>query len=88
MRAKVDASKQELIDAEALKISNARERQDELNEEYLKLNETMQKFQNARKIESDWSELFRSIDSSLPASVLDPEELKVGLLASRKNTEC
>ncbi len=28
------------------------------------------------KIESDWQELFRSIDNSLPASTLDPDELK------------
>ena len=73
----VDASfKQELIDAEALKISNARERQDEIERRISEIKRDNAKFQNARKIESDWSELFRSIDNSLPSSVLDPEELK------------
>ena len=73
----VDASfKQSLIDAEAMKIANARERQDEIERRISEIKRDNAKFQNARKIESDWSELFRSIDNNLPASILDPEELK------------
>ena len=73
----VDASfKQSLIDAEAMKIANAKERQDEIERRISEIKRDNAKFQNARKIESDWSELFRSIDNNLPASILDPEELK------------
>jgi len=73
----VDASfKQSLIDAEAMKIANARKRQDEIERRISEIKRDNAKFQNARKIESDWSELFRSIDNNLPASILDPEELK------------
>lgn len=73
----VDTSfKQSLIDAEALKISNAREKQDEIERRISEIKRNNAEFQNARKIENDWSDLFRSIDSSLPSSVLDPEELK------------
>ena len=59
-----------------MKIANARERQDEIERRISEIKRDNAKFQNARKIESDWSELFRSIDNNLPASILDPEELK------------
>ena len=73
----VDSSfKQELIDAEARKVAEAKERQNEIERRISEIKRDNAKFQNARKIESDWHELFRSIDNNLPASVLDPEELK------------
>ena len=65
-----------LIDAEALKVAEARERQDEIERRISEIKRDNAEFSAARKIESDWHELFRSIDNSLPASVLDPEELK------------
>ena len=73
----VDSSfKQSLIDAEARKIAEARERQDEIDGRISQIKRDNAEYERARKIESDWHELFRSIDSNLPASTLDPNELK------------
>ena len=73
----VDASfKQSLIDAEAMKIAEAREKQDEIDRRISEIKRDNAEYQRARKIESDWQELFRSIDSNLPTSAVDPEELK------------
>ena len=73
----VDSSfKQSLIDAEARKIAEARERQDEIDKRISKIKRDNAEYQRARKIESDWHELFRSIDNNLPAFTLDPNELK------------
>ena len=73
----VDASfKQSLIDAEAIKIAEAREKQDEIDKRISEIKRDNAEYQRARKIESDWQELFRSIDSDLPTSAVDPEELK------------
>jgi DNA repair exonuclease SbcCD ATPase subunit len=73
----VDSSfKQSLIDAEARKIAEARERQDEIDGRISQIKRDNAEYQRARKIESDWHDLFRSIDNNLPASTLDPNELK------------
>ena len=73
----VDSSfKQELIDAEAKKVAEARERQDEINGRISQIKRNNAEYERARKTEDDWHDLFRSIDSSLPAHTLDPEELK------------
>ena len=65
-----------LIDAEARKIAQAREEQDEIDGRVQQIKRNNAEFQNARKIENDWKDLFRSIDNSLPAQPLDPVELK------------
>ena len=73
----VDSSfKQELIDAEARKVAEARERQDEINARISEIKRNNAEYERARKTEDDWHDLFRSIDNSLPAHTLDPEELK------------
>ena len=73
----VDSSfKQELIDAEARKVAEARERQDEINARISEIKQNNAEFQRARKIETDWHDLFRSIDGSLPTQLVDPDELK------------
>ena len=73
----VDSSfKQELIDAEAKKVAEARERQDEINARISEIKQNNAEFQRARKIETDWHDLFRSIDGSLPTQLVDPDELK------------
>ena len=73
----VDSSfKQELIDSEAKKVAEARERQDEINARISEIKRNNAEFERAKKTESDWHELFRSIDNSLPASPVDPNELK------------
>jgi DNA repair exonuclease SbcCD ATPase subunit len=73
----VDSSfKQSLIDAEARKVAEARERQDEIERRISEIKQNNAKYQSSRKIQRDWEELFRSIDNNLPASPLDPAELK------------
>ena len=73
----VDSSfKQSLIDAEARKIAEAREKQDEIDTRISKIKRDNAEFQRARKIETDWHDLFRSIDGSLPTQLVDPDELK------------
>ena len=73
----VDSSfKQGLIDTEIRKVIEAREKQDEIDRRISEIKRDNAEYQRARKIESDWQELFRSIDSSLPTSAVDPEELK------------
>ena len=73
----VDSSfKQELIDAEAKKVAEARERQDEINARISEIKQNNAEFQRARKTETDWHDLFRSIDGSLPTQLVDPDELK------------
>ena len=68
--------KQSLIDAEALKIAEAREEQDEIDTRVSKIKRDNAEYQRARSIEKDWEDLFRSIDDSLPAHPLDPAELR------------
>ena len=66
----------ELINEEADKITEAETRQDEIKRRILKIKRNNEEYQSARKIQRDWEDLFRSIDQSLPANVLDPIELK------------
>ena len=66
----------ELINEEADKITEAETRQDEIKRRILKIKRNNEEYQAARKIQRDWEDLFRSIDQSLPANVLDPVELK------------
>ena len=73
----VDSSfKQSLIDAEAKKIAEAREKQDEIDRRISEIKRNNAEYERARKTEKDWQELFRSIDSSLPTSPVDPAELR------------
>ena len=65
-----------LINEEAGKIEEAEEKQNEINRRILQIKRDNAEYQRARKIESDWHELFRSIDNNLPASALDPVELQ------------
>ena len=65
-----------LINEEADKIEEAEEKQNEINRRILQIKRDNAEYQRSRKIESDWHELFRSIDNSLPASALDPVELQ------------
>ena len=73
----IDSSfKQSLIDEEARKVAEAREQQDEIDGRVSEIKRDNAEFQRARKIEKDWTELFRSIDNNLPAQPLDPAELR------------
>ena len=73
----VDSSfKQSLIDDETDKVKEAEERQREIDTRISQIKRDNAEFVHARKLEKDWHDLFRSIDNSLPASTLDPNELK------------
>ena len=67
---------QELITQEAKKIEEAEEKQNEINTRISEIKRDNAELSSARKIRKDWEDLFRSIDSSLPALPLDPNELK------------
>ena len=66
----------ELINEEADKLTEAEKKQDEIKRRILEIKRNNADYQSARKIQRDWEDLFRSIDQSLPATVLDPVELK------------
>tara|TARA_B100002019_G_C21267151_1_gene600045 strand:- start:1639 stop:3435 length:1797 start_codon:yes stop_codon:yes gene_type:complete len=68
--------KQSLIDAEARKIAEAREKQDEINNEILSIKKNNSLFDKKEKSQKNWEELYRSIDRSLPENILNEEELK------------
>ena len=73
----VDSSfKQGLIDAEALKVAEAREQQDEIERRISEIKRNNAEYQTARKIQRDWEDLFRSIDENLPSTILDKQELE------------
>ena len=67
---------QGLISTEAAKIEEAEEKQYEINRRISEIKRNNAEFSAAKKVERDWEELFRSIDSTLPTSPLDPIELK------------
>ena len=67
---------QGLISTEAAKIEEAEEKQNEINRRISEIKRNNAEFSAAKKVERDWEELFRSIDSTLPTSPLDPIELK------------
>lgn len=68
--------KQSLIDAEARKIAEAREKQDEIDTEISNIKKGNALFDKKERTQKNWEELYRSIDRSLPEEVLNEEELK------------
>lgn len=78
----IDAEfKKSLIDAEARKIAQAREEQDEIDREISKIKQNNSLFDKKEKTQKEWEDLYRNIDTSLPDRILDPEELKETLSA-------
>ena len=74
---KVDAAfVSSLIDEEARKIAEARERQDEIDRRISQIKRDNAEYDEARKIERNWQEIYRSIDRTLPVALLDKEELE------------
>ena len=67
---------QGLISTEAAKIEEAEEKQYEINRRISEIKRNNAELSAAKKVQRDWEELFRSIDSTLPTSPLDPIELK------------
>jgi len=68
--------KESLIVAESRKISEARERQDEINRRISEIKRDNAEYDNAQKVERDWQEIYRSIDRTLPVALLDQNELE------------
>jgi len=75
--------KENLILTESRKISEARERQDEIAGRISKIKRDNAEFDRARKIEKEWEEVYRSIDRDLPVAVLDKDELEKRLARVR-----
>lgn len=75
--------KENLILTESRKISEARERQDEIAGRISKIKRDNAEFDRARKIEKEWEEVYRSIDRDLPVALLDKDELEKRLARVR-----
>ena len=73
----VDSSfKQSLIAEEDAKILSAKEEKDEIARRIEQIKRNNREFESARKTQRDWEDLYRSIDQSLPARLLDKGELE------------
>lgn len=75
--------KQGLIDSEARKVAEAREKQDEIERRISDIKRNNREYDNARKIERDWEDLYRSIDRNLPVALLDKNKLEERLARVR-----
>jgi len=67
--------KQELILNESMKIAEAGGKQDELKARIQEIRRDNELFASAEKTQQEWQEIYRSIDTSLPSSLLDKAEL-------------
>ena len=68
--------KQSLIDAETKKIAENRREEYEIEGRISEIKRDNAEYDNARKIEREWQEIYRSIDRTLPVALLDKEELE------------
>jgi len=75
--------KESLIVAESRKISEARERQDEIARRITEVKRDNAEYDRARSIEREWEEIYRSIDRDLPVALLDKNELEERLARVR-----
>jgi len=75
--------KESLIVAESRKISEARERQDEIARRITEIKRDNAEYDRARSIEREWEEIYRSIDRDLPVALLDKNELEERLARVR-----
>ena len=73
----VDASfKQGLIDTEQTKLQEAEARNAAIREEIERIKEENRKYDRGAKLQREWEDLYRSVDSELPSSQLDKDELE------------
>lgn len=73
----VDASfKQGLIDAEQTKLQEAEQKNAAIRDEIERIKEENRKYERGAKLQREWEDLYRSIDSELPSSQLDKNELE------------
>lgn len=80
----VDPSfKQSLVDTESRKILESEKNIYEIETEIKRIKRDNTEFDRCQKIESDWTELYRSIDRNLPTTPLDQNELEKKLESVR-----
>ena len=75
--------KQALVQIETKKVTNAEKEIERITEEIRRIKNDNSEFEKAQKLEADWKELYRSIDKSLPSTLLDKQELESRLASVR-----
>ena len=75
--------KQSLVDKEAEKVIQAERKIGNIEREIQQIKTDNAEFDRCQKLESDWKEIYRSIDKSLPTTPMDKEELEERLAGVR-----
>ena len=75
--------KQSLVQTEAEKVTKAEKEIERITEEIRQIKNENSEFEKAQKLEADWKDLYRSIDKSLPPTLLDKQELESRLQSVR-----
>ena len=75
--------KQSLVDKEGEKVIQAERKIGNIEREIQQIKTDNAEFDRCQKLESDWKEIYRSIDKSLPTAALDKEELEERLASVR-----
>ena len=73
----VDPSfKQSLVDTESQKILDSEKNIYEIERKIRRIKADNKEFERCQKLEADWTDLYRSINKSLPSALLDKQELE------------
>ena len=75
--------KQALVQTETKKVTDAEKEIERITEEIRRIKNDNSEFEKAQKLETDWKDLYRSIDKSLPSTLLDKQELESRLESVR-----
>jgi len=75
--------KQSLVAAETRKAIDAEKEIERITEEIRRIKNDNKRFDETKKLENDWKELWQSIDRDLPTALLDKEELDSRLQSVR-----
>ena len=75
--------KQALVQTETKKVTDAEKEIERITEEIRRIKNDNSEFEKAQKLEGDWKDLYRSIDKSLPPTLLDKQELESRLESVR-----
>ncbi len=68
--------KQSLVAAEISKATEAEKKIAQTENEIRRIKENNREFERCQKLEADWTDLYRSINQSLPSTLLDKQELE------------
>jgi len=68
--------KQSLITEESTKVKNAETRNEAIRKQIEQIKKDNKEYDVCKKLQSEWEELYRSIDSGLPEQLLDKETLE------------